>query len=55
MRIRETKLETNAEMSVINYRKFDWKANLPIIGIIILLGFLYWSNCEELCRSFLLK
>lgn len=55
MRIRETKSETNEEMSVINYRTFDWKANLPIMGLLIILGFLYWSNCEELCRSFLLK
>ncbi len=55
MRIPETKLETNAEMSVINYRNFDWKANIPIMVIILLLGFLYWSNCEELCRSFFLR
>ena len=55
MRIPETKLETNAEMSVINYRAFNWKANLVIIGLIILLGVLYWSNCEELCRNILSK
>lgn len=55
MRIPETKVEINEKMAVINYRPFDWKANLPIIGLIILLGFLYWSNCEQLCRNFFLK
>jgi hypothetical protein len=55
MRVPETKSETNALMSVINYRIFDWKSNLPLIIIILLLAFLYWSNCEALCRSFFLK
>jgi len=55
MRIPETKFETNSQLSVINYRPFEWKVNLPIILLIILLGFLYWSNFEELCRNILLK
>lgn len=52
LRIPETKFETNAEISVINFRNFDWKTNLPIILLIIILGFLSYPNCEELCRSF---
>lgn len=55
MRIPETKLETNDQLRVINYRPFEWKANLPIILLIVVLGFLYWSNCEELCRNILSK
>lgn len=55
LRIPETKNETNAKMAVINYRPFDWKANLPILLLILVLAILYWSNCEELCRSILLK
>lgn len=47
--------ETNNKLAVIKYRAFDWKANLFPLLIIILLAVLYWSNCEELCRSFFLK
>ena len=49
------KAETNNKLAVINYRAFDWKANLFPLFIITLLAVLYWTNCEELCRSFLLK
>lgn len=53
LRVPETKLETNQQLAVINYRPFDLKANLPIIFLIILLGLLYWSNCEEICKNIL--
>lgn len=55
LKIPETKAESNAEMAVIHYRNFDWRANLPIIFLIIVLAFLNWSNCEDLCKSFFLK
>ncbi|MBI9031756.1 hypothetical protein JEZ13_07135 [bacterium] len=55
LRVPETKLETNQQLALINYRPLHWKANLPIIFLIILLGFLYWSNCEDICRNFFLK
>lgn len=49
------KAEVNNKLAVVKYRAFDWKANLFPLIIIILLAVLYWSNCEELCRSFFSK
>jgi hypothetical protein len=55
LRVPETKDQTNEELRVINYRPFYWKENLIIIFMIIILGILYWSNCEEICRNILSK
>lgn len=55
LRVPETKNQTNEELRVINYRPFYWKENLIIIFMIIILGILYWSNCEEICRNILSK
>ncbi len=55
LRIPETRQETNAQLSIINYRPFAWKSNLTIIILILLLATMYFFNCEALCRNFLSK
>lgn len=49
------KNETNEQLRIINYRPFNLRANSMIIILGLVLGFFQWSNCEILCKNFLLK